>query len=73
MKQEEQQDRKTLAYYLKDIHNSRYDSVTKSFFFGKACFFAERRFATNTKTFNQWNRIKNKLWKDLFQDRIING
>lgn len=73
MTQEEKQDRKTLAYYLRDIHNSRYDNVTKAFFFGKACFFAERRFATNMKTFNQWNRIKNKLWKELFQERIING
>ena len=72
MTDEEKRDRKQLAYYLKDIHNCKYDNVIKAFFFGKACFFAERRFSTNMKTFNQWNRIKYKLWKELFKERIMN-
>ena len=72
MTDEEKQNRKQLAYYLKDVHNAKYDYVTKAFFFGKACSFAERRFNTNMKTFNQWNRIKYKLWKEIFHERIIN-
>ncbi len=73
MTDEEKLDRKTLAQHIRNIHNSKYDDITKAFFFGKACSFAERRFSTNTRTFHQWINIKTKFWKEIFLDRFIVG